>query len=276
MKKILTWALVLCLLLALVGCGGDNEIPTSEPNGTSEPTTEPTNEPTTEPTTEPTDPEGQRITLDAGQPLIDFEKGTEGWNFWDLSPYGFVPPDTTIITGEDAYKGQAFRMDINGDNTRGVINLQAVALPQDISAGMAKAADYEYMRFWVNNQGGADVSIAVIMVVSSELKNGVCNPEGAVLYDEFGEEVSGWPDNAAGVSTVQGGTRNTSLSIPAGFVGWVYYPIHDQVCWWEGVTHSEEQLIAVDSLTLDIRYADATDAQYIVIDDICLANAPEL
>lgn len=279
MKKLLTWILVFALLLTIVGCTEGPGSATGDSTGAPDQgTTAPENptDNTTVPTTTPptTAPVNQRITVDAGQPVVDFEKGTEGLTFWDLSPYGFVNPDASIITGEDAYLNQAFRMDINGDNTRGVINLQIVGLTADISAAMAYAGEYEYLRFWVNNQGGADVSIAVLMVLSSEVKDGVLNPEGALLYNEYGEEVSGWPDNAAQVSTVQGGTRNTSLSIPAGFVGWAYYPIHDQVCWWGGTTLDENQVLAVDCLTFDIRYTDATEANYIVLDDICLANAP--
>lgn len=278
MKKLLTWVLVFALLLTFVGCTNNSETPAADSPETSAPAQDSVDTPDA-PVPEETDApaaeeQSQRITVDAGQPLVDFEKGTEGLAFWDLSAYGFVEPEASIVTDADAYLGQGLRVDIGGDNTRGVMNLQIVGLNEDVSAGMANAGDYEYMRFWVNNQGGADVSIAVLMVVSSELKNGCLNPEGAVLYNQFGEEVSGWPDNAAQVSTVQGGTRNTSLSIPAGFVGWAYYPIHDQVCWWEGVTLDDEQVKAVDCLTFDIRYIDATEAEYIVIDDICLANAP--
>lgn len=270
MKKLLTLILVFTLLLCTVGCNKAPDAPAADAPAADAPVAD---QPA-EPAVEETDPVQERISVEDGQPVVDFELGTEGVVFWDLSSYGFSEPQTTVVTDEDAYKGQALRMDINGDNTRGVMSLQIVGLTQQISGAMANAGEYEYMRFWVNNQGGADVSIAVIPVVSSQIKNGVLNPEGAILIDEFGNEVSGWPDNAAQVSTVQGGTRNTSLSIPAGFVGWAYYPIFDQVCWWEGVTLDEEQVKAVDCLTLDIRYIDATEAQYIVLDDICLANAP--
>lgn len=266
MKKILILTIVLALLLSVAGCSKAPEAPKADAPEAPAP------EQTEAPVVEETKPE--RISVEEGQTVVDFELGTEGLIFWDMSAYGFTEPQTTMVTGEDAAKGQALRMDINGDNTRGVMSLQAVGLTQQISGAMANVTEYEYMRFWVNNQGGADVSIAVIPVVSSQMKNGVLNPEGALLFNQYGEEVSGWPDNAAQISTVQGGIRNTSLSIPAGFVGWAYYPLFDQVCWWEGVTLDEEQMKIVDCLTLDIRYIDATEAKYLVIDDICLTTAP--
>lgn len=271
MKKLLTWVLVFAMVLTFVGCGNDAK-PSAEANDA--PVQDATDAPAVEETEAPTEPQAERITVEAGQPLVDFELGTEGMAFWDLSAYGFVEPQASIVTEPDTYKGQGMRVDINGDNARGVMNLQIVGLTQQISSGMANAGDYEYMRFWINNQGGADVSIAVLPIISAELKNGCLNPEGAILIDQFGEEVSGWPDNAAQVSTLKGGISNTSLSIPADFVGWAYYPIFDQVCWWEGTTLDEEQVKLVDCLTFDIRYVDATEAEYLVLDDICLANAP--
>ena len=268
MKKFLTWVLVLAMVLSLAACGSKPEAPAADNNDA------PAQDAPAAPVAEETEPPKTRITVEEGYTMVNFEKGTEGIAFWDLTSFGFVAPDVTLVTAEDAYNGQGMRMEIGGDNTRGVMNLQFVGLAAEINGGMVNAADYEYLRFWVNNQGGADISIAVIPVASSLMKNRVLNPEGAILIDQYGEEVSGWPDNAAEVSTVQGGTRNTSLSIPAGFTGWAYYPLHDQVCWWEGVTLDAEEMKLVDSLTLDMRYIDATEAKYLVIDDICLVTAP--
>ncbi len=269
MKKVLMLTLVAALLLAFSGCGDTK--PSSSGSGSSASAAA-----TSSASAAASTPAAQkeRIKVEAGQPLVDFEKGTEGMGFWDLSAYGFVSPDTTVVTGEEVYAGQGIKMDIAGDNTRGVMNLQMSELKEDIKGGMAKASDYEYLRFWVNNKGDADVSIAIITIISSSLKNGCLDPEGALLYDEFGNEVSGYPDNAAGVSTLKG-NKNTSLSIPAGFTGWAYYPIKQQVPWWEGNTLSEQELKSVDTLTFDMRYVDATAAEALILDDVCLANAPK-
>ena len=42
--------------------------------------------------------------------------------------------------------------------------------------------------------------------------------------------------------------------------------------WWEGTTLAQDELKNVTTISLDIRFTDASLADYIVIDDISLAD----
>ena len=110
-----------------------------------------------------------------------------------------------------------------------------------------------------------------MLVIDEPLKNGCLDPEGARIISSSGEEEQVFTSDAADVNNTNG-TGNTSLDIPSGFTGWVYYPLEQQVPWWEGTTLAQDELKNVTTISLDIRFNDASLADYIVIDDISLAD----
>ena len=108
MKKILTWVLVLAMVLSLAACGSKPEAPAADNNDA------PAQDAPAAPVVEETEPPKTRITVEEGYTMVNFEKGTEGIAFWDLTSFGFVAPDVTLVTAEDAYNGQGMRMEIGG------------------------------------------------------------------------------------------------------------------------------------------------------------------
>lgn len=285
MKKqfLLLTVLFLTAALSLTSCGGQNQPSASasfETFSTNSASAEQTNNP--EPTKEATSPAQTssqsstdgRIEISEGVSLVNFENESQGIKFFDLSNYSYTVPQITFETGAFAQSGKALCMDIAFMQSNGVISMQLEKETGNITDGFKQAKDYSYLRMWVNNKGESDVSIAVVLVVSEPLKNGCLNPEGAKLITVQGEEELVFTSDAADVN-LNNGTGDTSLDIPAGFEGWVYYPLEGQIPWWEGTTLSKEELQNVDTISLDIRFADATLAETIILDELCLAHPEE-
>ena len=284
MKKQFIMLSVLLLLTSMLftSCGGDNQpsasagiSPSSDNLITNSVTAAPTSgsesaSSTSSPSGDSSEP-GEQIQVSSGVMLVDFEKEKAGMEFFDLSYYSYEVPEITFATGDLAQSGKGLRMDIAFQQSHGVISMQLDSEAGNMPGGFEQSQDCDYLRMWINNEGDSDVSIAVVLVVSDPLKNGCLNPEGAKLVTVEGEEEPVFTSDAADVNMTNG-TGNTSLDIPAGFKGWVYYPLENQVQWWEKTTLSREELINVDTISMDIRFNDATLADYIVIDDICLAN----
>lgn len=274
MKRLFALLLALCLCVAFAGCdkNSDSEAtatPAATQTQSAEATPTATAEPTATPTPAPTQSK-ERIEVSAGEMIMSFDNGVEGVEFFDLSAYGYSNPEFEAVSGDKVDSGQGLQFNINNLSVHGIISAQLGQALSDF-AGMAKVADYEYLRLWVSNQGDSDVSIAVVLVAKDTSKTGCLNPEKAVLITYDGEELEAITTDAADVNAVNG-TGNTSLSVPAGFEGWLYYPLQDQVPWWEGSTLTVDELKAVNHLNMDIRFDDAFSAEYLVLDDICLAN----
>lgn len=214
------------------------------------------------------------LQVSSGVMLVDFEKENEGLEFFDLSLYGFTTPPVLFEEGKIVQSGKGLCLDINYTPANGVISMQLQNQAGDITQGFGQAQNYDYLRFWVNNQGESDVSIAVVLVIDDPLKNGCLDPEGSRIISSSGEEEQIFTSDAADVNNTNG-TGNTSLDIPSGFTGWVYYPLKQQVPWWEGTTLAQDELKNVTTISLDIRFTDASLTDYIIIDDISLAN-PEI
>ncbi len=163
---------------------------------------------------------------------MDFEKEKAGMEFFDLSYYSYEVPEITFCNRRFSAVRQGLRMDIAFQQAHGVISMQLDSEAGNMPGGFEQSQDCDYLRMWINNEGDSDVSIAVVLVVSDPLKNGCLNPEGAKLVTVEGEEEPVFTSDAADINMTNG-TGNTSLDIPAGFKGWVYYPLENQVQWWE-------------------------------------------
>lgn len=273
MKKALVIVFSLLLLLSFVGCSNSTATPTAAASASAGGTQNAGATPTVAPS--PTPASGkERISVSEGTVLINFEQGIDALAFVDLSSYGLFPPETEIATGEDVQSGQGLQFNINYTTAAGIFDAQFAGYGETIAAGMANAADYDYVRMWVSNNGDSDVSIAMLLIVSDASKNGCANPEDALLVDQYGESEEIYTTDAAAVNATNE-TGDTSVSVPAGFAGWVYFPLKSQVSWWEKTTLTEEELLTVDAITLDIRFDNVMDAEYLVIDDFCLANPEE-
>ena len=193
---------------------------------------------------------------------------------FDLSGYDFVIPPTELITGSEAESGKALKITIDGEPLRGTSLLLLDPIDGGSSQGFAPIADYEYFRFWVSNQGDSDVSIAVILADINANKTTTLSPDGAFINDQEGNPEDCFPTDLAAVNAING-TGETHISIPAGFTGWAYYSLAeaDQVPWWEGTTLTTDEIASiVNMIKIDIRYDDATYADYLILDNFCLAN----
>lgn len=285
MKKFVALtAMLIAAVMLMTSCGGDSPSASSESTSKttatagqtagSSPTVAASDDTDVTPSPSSGNQGSERIEVSAGTRLVDFEKGFENISFFDLSNYGYMQPVLVEASGEDAQSGKALRFDIDYANSYGVISMQIADGAGDIIQGFSKAADYDYMRFWVSNQGDSDVSIAVVLVVGDAVKSGCLDPKGAKMLTAEGEEEVCYSSDAADVDK-NNGTGDTSLIIPFGFTGWVYYPLKEQVKWWEGTTVAPEELSSVSSISMDIRFTDATMTEYLVIDDICLAGLEE-
>ena len=262
--KLLAVSAAACMILSFAGCS-------TQPSGTeagADATTPAVSQETSPSASVPSDPE--RITPEEGQLLFSFEDGISTVSFYDLSTYGFTPPAAESVMGDRVQSGSALQLVIDCEKAHGTISCQINAENGNINSGMAAVADYSYLRFWINNIGDSDVSVAVVLV-TPELKNGCLNPDGALLTDQFGKPEDSFPTDAAFINATNG-TGYTHVSIPAGFAGWVYYPLDGQLPWWEGTTLTDADMLNVNQISLDIRFDDATSADYIVFDEFCLAD----
>ena len=198
----------------------------------------------------------------AGTSLFDFSALSV--SFFDLSAYGFAAPeysaaDNTLV------------LDISGDASRGVISMQLSA-GDSVKNAMSRASGSDYMRIRIENTGDSDANIAPVLV-TAEGKSGCLNPAGAQLITLTGKKEAVYTADSADIDAANR-TGETHLCIPAGFSGFVYYPLTGQIPWWEG-TVTDGELALVTGLSLDIRFSNAADAQSITFSDFCLAPAEQ-
>jgi len=266
--KILALITALIVVFSFVGC--------NDPTGTQAPT-QSANPATTEPggtsdCVEPNDEPVNRAEVSAGSPLCGFENGSDSWTMFDLSAYDFQAPPTETVTGSDAYSGNALKIKVDYETVYGTQLLLVDPTDSGNTNGFAPSANYKYLRFWVSNVCDDELSIAVLLCTPAG-KTTCLGPDGAFIIDQEGNPEDCYPTDLAGVNFTNG-TGDTHISIPAGFTGWAYYSIaaDDQIPWWEGTTLTDAEVSEVTQIRLDIRYIDATCAEYLIIDDICLAN----
>lgn len=196
----------------------------------------------------------------AGTSLFDFSALSV--SFFDLSAYGFAAPEYSVTDN-------TLVLNISGEASYGVINMQLSA-GDSIKNAMSLASDSDYMRIRIENTGESDANIAVLLV-TADGKSGCLNPAGAQLITLAGKKEAVYTDDSADVDAANQ-TGETHLCIPAGFSGFVYYPLTGQVPWWEG-TVTDGELAHVIGFSLDIRFSNAADAQSISLSDFCLAPA---
>lgn len=265
--KLLAVITALLTVLCFVGCT------TPETTGSADPSQTPTEAPTEIPSEIPSEAPANRINVSEGSLLCGFENGTTSFSMFDLSAYDFMVPPTDLVTGTDAQSGNALKIIVDSTPEYGTQLLLLDPLDGGNTQGFASCSDYGYVRFWVSNVSDDEVSIAIILV-NAQGKTTCLGPDGAYLIDQEGNPEDCYPTDLAGVNYTNA-TGDTHISIPAGFTGWAYYSIaqEDQVPWWEKTTMTADELTEVAQMRFDIRYIDATCADYLIIDEICLADA---
>ncbi len=237
---------------------------------TDAPTDAPTDVPTDAPTNEPADPD--RYEVSAGSPICGFENGKTSYTLFDLSVYDFYVPPSQLISDSRAESGNALNIKINYTAAYGTMLLLVDPIDSGFSEGFAPAADYDYLRMWVVNNADSELNIGVVLVTADQ-KNTALGPEGAFIIDSEGNPEDCYPTDAASVNAING-TGDTHICIPGGFEGWVYFSIanQDQVPWWNGTTLTDDEILNVAQIQLDLRYDDGSGAENLIIDGICLAN----
>ena len=128
---------------------------------------------------------------------------------------------------------------------------------------LTHAAEYTYVRFWISNPNSAAISIMLQPVKDGT--NCTLDAKSAVLVRCDGASVNTETSNASGAG------EDTSVVVPAGFIGWVSYPLSvASVSLWNGKTCS---LAEASQFKLDIRPSAPAVSEYYVLDDFVFSDS---
>lgn len=268
MKKIIVIALGICMLMtAFSGCakkpeasasaGGTPQNTTAQatpsPEATETPTQTVTGTPTTTATSEPILPS------EDDHMLFDFENaGADAFTQADLSAYQ-IPLSPMEISSDNADTGKGFKVVLDYNSSCWCQSLSA-PMPSDFS----KCADYKYLRIWVHNEGEGPLSIGVIL--SGDNKISSMNTAKAIVTRCDGKVLKTETDDTAGTG------KQDHVKLPAGFAGWVAFPIAEEVLNYY-TNPLLEDLSKADTFKLDMRPGAPAGMDYYILDDICITNA---
>lgn len=178
----------------------------------------------------------------------------------NLSQYG-VDMATLELTQQDSDAGYGLKVVLNEEPARWCQGL--IFHMQDMQERLAHAAEYTYVRFWISNPNSAAISIMLQPVKDGT--NCTLDAKSAVLVRCDGASVNTETSNASGAG------EDTSVVVPAGFIGWVSYPLSvASVSLWNGKTCS---LAEASQFKLDIRPSATAVSEYYVLDDFVFSDS---
>lgn len=231
MKKMISLLLALCLLL----CGCD--VP---PAATEAPTQAPT-----------------EAAVPPDVTLFDFEDGDPLFSQPDMHFWGIT--EAALTTGtEHTDSGMGLQVNLDGEASRFCQSL-TTTLPASFSKNTGK----QYLRLWVHNEGDGNLNIAVILSRGST--TGAMDASGAVVTRCDGTVLE------AKVTDASGAGKAGHIQLPAGFSGWVAFPLQQSLLHILDYALLEDVFAARD-FKLDVRHSNVTSSRYYTVDDIIMTN----
>lgn len=262
-----SWLIPLILQLALTGCGPAAETAAVPEDSVSKTAAAPETdgaETVTETDGEETEPEvipdPSKITLT----IEDFNGITDAkssLSMPDLSAFGVAEPDVSFEE-EPAREGKALVATLKAASYCQVYEITGSRL-----GGFAGAKPEYYLRVWVAAPESCGLGLTFCIGSQNASRRSYLNAGRAVLTCADGrvaETVTGNDTNDAG--------ENSSLRVPAGFVGYAAVPLDGSAPWrgFDGVT----DLCGVDYLKIDARPAAAVPGDRYALDDLCISDSP--
>lgn len=183
--------------------------------------------------------------------LEDFEEGIAGYFGGDLTSYGLALPDFQLNQSGHAGNGIFSVMPQNGQWCE-TLQSTGTRLPADFNANAGK---YSYFMFYVSSIQARPLELTTTLRSAS--KRYYFTAGQAQLFDLSGRSQTVSGGNASG------GGANTSITVPAGFMGYVCYRLD--------MTQVD---FDVTNIVLDVRTKDALKNESYGFDSFYLANSP--
>ncbi len=287
-RRLAFWLAALMLADSLVACASD----TPDPSGTVAPTdtlagtpadsvTEPpadtpTDAPTAPdtdaPTDVPTEPETQPVTdppiVDVPDPstvtlmIEDFNNITDvkaALDPIDLSAFG-IEPATCRFDDEYAQEGKAFVNFLTA-----AAWCQAYQIRGERLKVFDEAEESLYLRMYVCTPD--NVSISLTLGLGAGSQSSFLDPAGAIVTPKNGAALT----CSLGNATSDAG-EGSSILIPAGFEGYIAYPVTALKPWASNTSVSA--LDTVDYLKIDVRPGGMSFDDRYILDALCLSDSP--
>lgn len=184
--------------------------------------------------------------------LEDFEKGINGYYGGDLTSYGIALPNFVSQSVYHSGKGIASIMPKNGQWCE-VLHSAGTALASNFAAN---ADGYKYFMFYIKCIESIPLELTVSLRDSSERY--YFSAGQASLYNLNGESQTVKGGNASGAA------ENSSITIPAGFNGYVVYSLNMSSVKFD-----------VSNIVLDVRTNGALKDDSYGFDSFYLTNSPK-
>ena len=185
----------------------------------------------------------------------------------DQSGAAFAHPVTSLTT-EYRQTGTALRSDWESSGSlRAGVNTFRPADAWVSDAFRNQSENYTYLRFFIANPDTQIIRLTVRVFEGSSNK-AYFRPSQATLTDLEGNEVFYHTSNAANHGT------GSSMDVPAGFVGFVAYPIRSDATKGAGSGRTPVSDFAdIHTLEIDVRTPENVfSGDFYVIDDICFTD----
>ncbi len=229
----------------------------------SPPETSPVTEPETLPETDPpivVHPDPSTVT----HMVEDFNAVTDikaSLDPLDLSFFGIVTPTWRF---EDTYaqEGTGFVTILTSASAW----CQAYQIRGERLDAFDHAADGHYLRMYVATPD--NVSIALTIGPGAGDKQSFLDPAEAIVTPKR----NGSPLTCALANATDDAGANSSILIPAGFEGYIAYPVTARKAW--GAKAAITDLAAVDYLRIDVRPSGISFDDRYILDTLCITDSP--
>ena len=175
----------------------------------------------------------------------------------NMTSYGITRPNIKYTNNNVEYKNGLF-VDVSSTQD-GVA--QCYDFTNGVQSAFSQIANNEnyYIRFWFVADDNTDQYVAVT----------VQNYEATNYIDVKNVVATDYRKGKTTIVTAGYGT-NSNILVPAGFKGWLAFPISAR----KGITNNNKisNVGSINSITIDVREKDSKPSSYYVIDELCLSK----
>lgn len=255
MKRVIVLVLCVCMLMAIASGCAKEPAPSASASGEPDVSSSATAAAGSTETAGPISPS------EDDSMLFDFENAeTDIFTQRDLSSFG-IPFAEIEIAQENADTGKGYKvlLDYNG-------GCWCQSLDASLPENFKQCKDYTYLRVWVSNPGEGPLSIGMVFTAGSAISS--INCVEAVVTRCDGKVLETETDDSAGTG------QQDHVKLPAGFEGWVAFPVAEEMVPYY-TNPLVEDLSAAASVNFDMRPGAPSGMEYYVLDDICLSDSPK-
>ncbi|MBO4327358.1 MAG: hypothetical protein J5950_08805 [Clostridia bacterium] len=253
--RILTLIACVCLTGCTAEHGGETHVTDNGSGNETTPGSTATPVPTAVPTVVP-DPSSVTLVIEDFNEAEDIKKVLTSV---DLSSFGITQPEFSF-TEDNALEGKALQARLEKSAW-----CQAYEFRGKKLNAFRDTSGAQYFRMWVSTPD--DTSVSITVALGSGAKRSFFDAGKAVLTSYSGRQEMLSTGNAS-----DDAGEDSSLRIPAGFSGYLAYPL-DSLKAWRGCENVSD-ISKTDYLKFDIRPSVAASGDRYVIDRICLSDSP--